>query len=48
MMGHTPPGKMYLFINLFGGEGWSTTPMVCSKNIPSSLSNLFIDSKKVL
>ena len=29
--GQTPPGNMYLFINLLGGEGLSTTPMVCKR-----------------
>ena len=35
--GQIPPGNMYFCINLFGAEGLSTTPIVCNKNIPSSL-----------
>ena len=45
--GQTPPGKMYLFMNLFGGDGLSTTPIVCSKNNPSFLRSLFIDLKNI-
>ena len=39
---------IYLLMNLLGGDGLSTTPIVCSKKIPSSLRSLFIDLKKVL
>ncbi len=46
--GIIPPGNMYLLINLLGGEGVSTDPIVCNKNIPSFFNKRLIDLKKVL
>ena len=35
-------------MNLFGGVGLSTTPIVCNKNNPSSFRSLLIDLKNTL
>ena len=48
VVGIFPPGKIYLEIKGFVGEGSLTDAIVCVKHIPSSVNKSLILLKKVL